>query len=55
MSSATRRSILDAIANTDLKFSAVCWGSHNGDLVSEDVSEAEERCGRPEEGAGIGR
>ena len=29
---------LDAIANTDMKFSAVCWGSHNGDLVSEDVS-----------------
>ena len=29
---------LDAIAKTDLKFSAVCWGSHNGDLVSEDVS-----------------
>ena len=28
---------LDAVAKTDLKISAVCWGSHNGDLVSEDV------------------
>jgi sugar phosphate isomerase/epimerase len=28
---------LDAIAKTDLKFSAICWGSHNGDLVSEDA------------------
>lgn len=32
------KKFLDAIANTDMKFSAVCWGSHNGDLVSEDVS-----------------
>ncbi len=28
---------LDAIAKTDLKFSAICWGSHSGDLVSEDA------------------
>jgi len=27
----------DAIAKTDLKVSAICWGSHDGDLVSEDV------------------
>jgi sugar phosphate isomerase/epimerase len=27
----------DAIAKTNLKVSAICWGSHNGDLVSEDV------------------
>lgn len=28
----------EAVAKTDLKISALCWGSHNGDLVSEDVS-----------------
>jgi sugar phosphate isomerase/epimerase len=28
---------LDAIAKTDMKFSAVCWGSHGGDLVSADA------------------
>lgn len=27
----------DAVAKTDLKVSAICWGSHNGDLVSEDI------------------
>ncbi len=28
---------VDAVAKTDMKISAICWGSHNGDLVSEDV------------------
>jgi sugar phosphate isomerase/epimerase len=28
---------LDALAKTDLKCSAICWGSHGGDLVSEDA------------------
>ena len=35
---------LDAIAKTDLKISAICWGSHNGDLVSEDAQQPQERC-----------
>ncbi len=29
---------LDALKNTGLRVSAICWGSHKGDLVSEDVS-----------------
>ncbi|MHB0956745.1 MAG: sugar phosphate isomerase/epimerase family protein [Pirellulaceae bacterium] len=28
---------LEALAKTDLKISAICWGSHNGDLVAEDA------------------
>ena len=28
---------LDAVAKTKLKISAVCWGSHNGDIVSDAV------------------
>jgi sugar phosphate isomerase/epimerase len=29
---------LDAVKNTKLKISAICWGSHDGDLVSDVVS-----------------
>ena len=28
---------LDAIAKTDMQFNAICWGSCNGDLVSDDA------------------
>ena len=31
------KEFLAAVAKTDLKVSAVCWGSHGGDLVSEDA------------------
>ena len=31
------KEFLAALAKTDLKVSAICWGSHGGDLVSEDA------------------
>ncbi len=32
-----QKEFLAAVAKTDLKVSAICWGSHGGDLVSEDA------------------
>ncbi len=31
-----QKEFLAAVAKTDLKVSAICWGSHGGDLISED-------------------
>lgn len=36
------KEFLAAVAKTDLKVSAICWGSHGGDLVSEDAAKRQQ-------------